>query len=71
MNEPLKLESNPEALHFPALGLSTDDGITRCGVHVSRIARVTKYPSIVTCMTCVEQMTDGEKATRRAEPEGC
>lgn len=65
------LESNPNALHLPAIGMSTDDGITRCGKHVSRIARVTKYPSIVTCMSCIARMTEGEKAMRRNEPEGC
>lgn len=63
--------TNPQALHLPALGHTTDDGITRCGQRVSRIARVTKYASIVTCATCIARMTDGEKAMRRDTPRDC
>lgn len=70
MTEPTMLESNPQALHVPKIGRPTDDGITRCGQQASRIARITKYPSIVTCMTCVSLMTESELAMRRAEPEG-
>jgi hypothetical protein len=67
----VKLESNPEALHLPARGLNTDHGVTRCGAFVSRVSRITKYPSLVTCMTCIKRMNDWEAATRRPEPEGC
>ena len=65
----LKLESNPHALHLPKLGHSTDDGITRCGQYASRVARVTKYSSIVTCMSCIKLMTESELSMRRSEPE--
>lgn len=53
----MKLESNPHAIHAPKPGWSIDDGLTACDARVSRIVRVTKYPSLVTCMTCARFVT--------------
>lgn len=64
------LESDPEALHFPALGHTTDDGLLRCGGSASRVARLTKFEDLVTCMTCVERMGEAELAERRRLPDG-
>jgi hypothetical protein len=61
------LESNPHAIHIPKIGLSADDGITRCGQYVSRIARITRFASLVTCMTCLDRMTDSERSIRRED----
>lgn len=65
------LSSNPDALHLPALGTTTDDGLLRCGGHASRVARITKYASIVTCMECIALMNENELAMRRDVPYGC